>query len=45
MNYQKIYDRLIESRKTRLCDDNVYYERHHIVMTQNQKILYIKVEK
>lgn len=31
MNYLKIYDDLIESRKVRPMVDGVYYERHHIV--------------
>ena len=32
MNYQKIYDNLINSRKNRVLVENIYYERHHIVM-------------
>jgi hypothetical protein len=31
LNYQKIYDNLIESRKIRIPDASVYYERHHII--------------
>ena len=30
MNYEKIYAKLIESRKYRILDSNEYYERHHI---------------
>ena len=32
MNYQWHHDRLIETRKNRVIEDDVYYERHHIVM-------------
>lgn len=32
MNSEKIYDDLISSRKTRIVDSDVYYEKHHIVM-------------
>lgn len=32
MNYQWHYDRLIETRKDRVLEEGVYYERHHIVM-------------
>lgn len=31
MDYQKIYDNLINKRKTVLLDENVYGENHHIV--------------
>lgn len=32
MNYVWHYDRLIETRKTRIREKGVYYERHHVVM-------------
>lgn len=32
MNYQKIYDDLIDSRRIRECQSDTYYEKHHIVM-------------
>lgn len=32
MNYRKHYDKLIETRKNRVIDGDVYYEKHHIVM-------------
>ena len=31
MNYQKHYDRLIETRQSRILESNVYYEKHHIL--------------
>lgn len=31
MNYQLIYDQLIERAKTRILEVDVYYERHHII--------------
>lgn len=31
MNYKRIYDDLIESRKNRILLENVYYEKHHII--------------
>jgi hypothetical protein len=31
MNYKKHYDLLINSRKDRLLEKNMYYEKHHIV--------------
>lgn len=32
MNYQKHYDNLIRTRKNRILEEGVYYEKHHIVM-------------
>lgn len=32
MNYAKIYNNLITSRKLRIPIDGIYYEKHHIVM-------------
>ena len=32
MNYKWHYDKLIETRKAREIFDDVYYERHHIIM-------------
>ena len=32
MNHAKIYESLIETRKKRKLDKNLYYEKHHIVM-------------
>ena len=32
MDYQKHYDNLIKTRKTRAVKDGVYYEKHHIIM-------------
>lgn len=32
MDYKWHYDNLIESRKTRLIEDGMYYEKHHIIM-------------
>ena len=32
MNYQKIYDDLIDSRRIRECQADAYYEKHHIIM-------------
>lgn len=32
MDYKKIYEDLILSRKNRIVEDGVYYEKHHIVM-------------
>jgi len=31
MNYERIYNQLIERAKHRILDDDVYYESHHIV--------------
>ena len=31
MNYQSIYNRLIETRKSRILIKDVYYEKHHIL--------------
>lgn len=31
MNYQFHYDRLVETRKNRKLEENVYYEEHHIL--------------
>lgn len=31
MNYQKHYDKLIETRKNRVIQEDVYYEKHHIL--------------
>lgn len=31
MDYKKIYDNLINTRKTRKIDENTYYETHHII--------------
>lgn len=31
MNYEKHYNNLIETRKNRVLNDGVYYEKHHIV--------------
>lgn len=32
MDYQKIYDNLMKTRKDKVPFKNVYYERHHIIM-------------
>lgn len=32
MNYQRIYENLISTRKNRVSEDAIYYERHHIIM-------------
>lgn len=32
MNYQKHYDRLIETRKHRSIKEGEYYETHHVIM-------------
>lgn len=32
MNYQWHYDNLIKTRKNRIINDDVYYEKHHIIM-------------
>lgn len=31
MNYEKIYKDLIERGVNRICDINIYYEKHHII--------------
>jgi hypothetical protein len=32
MDYKKIYDNLITSRKLRIINSGIYYEKHHIIM-------------
>ena len=31
MNYQRHYDKLIETRKNRARENSVYYEKHHVI--------------
>lgn len=31
MNYKKVYDELMLSRLDRVCNDDFYYEKHHII--------------
>ena len=31
MDYRKLYENLIETRKNRILDENEYYENHHII--------------